>query len=270
MLGLVVGSFLNVCIWRLPRNESVIRPPSHCPVCHTPLRARDLVPVLSFLLLKGKCRYCQAPISWRYTIVELATGVMFVGALMVNGPGAPFVFDLFFVGALIAIFTIDLEHYIIPHELNYSAVLTGLARDLYGRWSTGEWSHAVSVGVDLPASVVGIAAGVALFACIGWLGKWVFRQEAMGGGDLRLAAGIGAHLGWLGLLTAFVLSVVVGATVGMGLILAKRKKRREYVPFGPFLVLGALAVLYAGNWVVPTFLSLYGFSTTSVPVRSWP
>ncbi|MBI3945073.1 MAG: prepilin peptidase [Armatimonadetes bacterium] len=270
-LGLAVGSFLNVCIWRMPRDESVVRPPSHCPACDARLRARDLVPVFSFLLQGRKCRYCKAPISWRYAVVELTTAVAFLGLYLVDGAGAPLLFDALLVAALIAIFAIDLEHYIIPHELNYFLMFTGVAREVYGRLATGQWSHPVHLlGIPVPASVVGIALGVAVFAGIGWLGQLAFRQESMGGGDLRLAAGIGAHLGWLGLTASVVLAVVAGAVVGVGLIATGLRKRREYIPFGPFIVLGALAVVYAGQWVVPGFLALYGFHPENVPIRSWP
>ncbi|HOM80248.1 MAG TPA: prepilin peptidase [Armatimonadota bacterium] len=279
VLGLTVGSFVNVCIYRMPLDQSVVRPPSRCPACNTQLRAKDLVPVLSFLIQGRKCRYCKAPISWRYAIVESLTGVAFATLFFVHGPSVALLFDAALVAALIAICAIDLEHYIIPDELNLFLVVTGILRDVWGRVTTGSWSHAAHIAIPfteweltLPSSVLGIVVGFTLFLAIGWLGSALFKKEALGGGDLKLAMGLGAHLGWLGAVASFYLAIVFGAVVGIGLIALGVKKRGEYIPFGPAMVLGALAIVYAGYWVVPLFLRLYSLSSGVGPVavRSWP
>lgn len=277
LLGLVVGSFLNVCIWRMPREMSVAQPPSHCPACETRLRPWDLVPVLSFLLQGRKCRYCKAPISWRYAVVETLTGAAFVLAYLVDGVGAPLFFDAVMIAALIAIFAIDLEHYIIPDELNLLLVMTGIGREVWGRVATGQWAYPIFLPIPwteyqvmLPASVVGLVASVLLFLGMGLLGEWLFKREALGFGDVKLAAGLGAHLGLLGALSSYLIAIVLGAVVGIALIACGLRKRAEYIPFGPAMVLGALAVIYAGQWVVPWLLDLYQVHLASVPVRSWP
>jgi len=278
VLGTVVGSFLNVCIYRMPRDLSVVAPPSRCPACDTQLRAPDLVPVLSFVIQGGKCRYCKAPISWRYAVGETVTGVAFAALYFVDGPSVALLFDMALVGALIAIFAIDLEHYIIPDELNLFLVVTGLLRDVWGRATSGAWSHAAHVPVPwsdweitLPASVVGIAVGFVVFYGMGWLGAVLFKKEALGGGDLKLAMGLGAHLGWLAAVVSFYLAVVFGAVVGIGLIASGLRKRGEYIPFGPAMVLGALAVVYCGYWVVPFLLRMYSMGGgEAAAVRSWP
>ncbi|MDH7571339.1 MAG: prepilin peptidase, partial [Armatimonadota bacterium] len=191
-LGLVVGSFLNVCIWRMPHDLSVVNPPSHCPACKTRLRARDLVPVLSFLLQRGRCRYCGARISWRYAVVESVTAAAFLLLFLVHGASPALFFDAVLVAALIAIFAIDLEHYIIPHELNWACILSGLAREGWGVLTTGGLAHPVRIPVPgggalpVPASVFGALFGAAVFLAIGFLGTKLFKKEAMGGGDLRL------------------------------------------------------------------------------------
>lgn len=284
--GLVVGSFLNVCIWRMPRDMSVAHPPSHCPLCNTRLGVRDLFPVLSLLVQGRKCRYCKAPISWRYAVVESLTGVAFVTLFWVNGVGRfpyqvehllSWVFDSIFVAALIAIFAIDLEHYIIPDELNLAILVTGLGRDACA-WALGSGQFGAlapvpfaGASLPLPASVLGAAVGFAVFAGISLLGMLAFKKEAMGGGDVKLAAAIGAHLGWVGALASFLVAILLGAVLGILAILLRLRKRKEYIPFGPYMVLGAVAVLYAGQWVVPAFLRLYPLAAMP-PLRSgcWP
>lgn len=263
----------------MPREMSIVQPPSHCTSCNTRLRPWDLIPVVSFLIQGRKCRYCGEPISWRYAIVESLTGLAFVLLYLVDGVGAALIFDALFVAALIAIFAIDLEHYIIPDELNAFAVLTGIGRDVFGL-VTGRGDYALRLPVPgtqwelgVPASILGLLVGFGLFLLIGFLGSLIFKREALGGGDLKLAAGIGAQLGWLGAVASFYLAIVFGAVVGVGLIALGVKKRGEYIPFGPAMVIGALAVIYCGHWVLPALLAVYSLhpqNGMALPVRSWP
>ncbi|NLC57897.1 MAG: prepilin peptidase [Armatimonadetes bacterium] len=281
LLGAVVGSFLNVCIWRMPRDASVVQPPSRCPACNTRLRARDLVPVFSFLAQGRKCRYCRSPISWRYAVVETLTAVAFAALYFVDGPTAALAFDAVFVATLIAIFAIDLEHYIIPHELNLVAAATGILRDVWGRAITGAWSHPTALGVPgsdleliVPASLMGLAVGFLVFLTLGWLGAVAFRREALGGGDLKLAAAIGAHLGWVSAVASFLLAVAVGTVAGLALVAAGLRRRGKYtpyryIPFGPAMVIGALVVVYSGPALVSAVLSLW-WPVPAPAVRSWP
>jgi len=256
VLGTVVGSFLNVLIYRLPREESIVAPPSHCPACGRRLAPLDLVPLVSFLALGRKCRYCRAPIGWRYFVVELLTGMAFVGAWLTSPQvwtqGAPaiagVVAKLIFAALLIAIFFIDLEHMIIPDELVLTGLGVGLALDIAGLLL---WHEAlVSIHVPatawvlrLPQSVVGAVVGAAFFLVIEGFSQLVFRKEGMGGGDLKLGAAIGAMFGPRLALLSFGLAVVAGAVVGAALMIARRRGRQDYIPFGPFMVVTAFAIM---------------------------
>jgi len=266
-LGTVIGSFLNVCIWRLPREESVVRPPSHCPECDHRLAPLDLVPLFSFLCLGRRCRYCGAAISWRYFTVELITGLLFVGLWLSQGPalvahgGAGDLYRLFaylgFTAVLVAAFFTDLDHMIIPDELVIAGLALGLSEDLVGylTGSHGLWQGQVPFTqfvLMLPRSVVGAVVGAGFFVGLELFSQAVFRREGMGGGDMKLGAAIGSLLGPGLALLSFGLSVFLGAVVG-GLLLATRLKgRKDYIPFGPFIVVCTLAVLFAPEWAGQT------------------
>ena len=264
LVGLGIGSFVNVCIYRMPRDESVVLPPSHCPACGARLRPADLVPLFSFLLLGRRCRYCKAPISWRYFVVELLTGLTFLGFWLAHLPrlrGLPEIATLIvfivFAAMLIAIFIIDLEHYIIPDELVLVGLLGGVGRDALGLlfWNGlprplslplpwGAWTFK-GIANGIPSSLAGIVVGVVVFQGIALFSRLVFRKEGMGGGDVKLAAAIGAVVGpGLALLT-FGLAIFAGAFLGGALMLARVKKRGDYIPFGPFLAAAAIAVMLA-------------------------
>ncbi|MHB0912427.1 MAG: prepilin peptidase [Armatimonadota bacterium] len=249
LYGIIVGSFLNVCIWRLPHDQSVVKPGSYCPKCKTPLRAWDLVPLLSFLVSGRKCRYCREPISWRYFTIELLTGLFFVATyykFAARGEWLDFVTYALFGASLIAIFMIDLDHYIIPDQLSVFGILLGLARDGVGiaigerNWRTQIFGSSIPV----PESVVGILVCGVAFLALAIISYYIFKKEAMGGGDIKLAAAIGANIavGWA--LVSFFVAVTLGSVIGVALILAKKKTRRDYVPFGPFMVAGALIVIF--------------------------
>ena len=258
VLGTVVGSFLNVCIYRLPRNESIVSPPSHCPACGERLRAFELLPLLSFLALGRTCRYCGVSISWRYFTVEFITGAAFVAAWLASqdiwSQGAPamaaLAAKLVFAAIFIAIFFIDLDHLIIPDELAFTGIGVGVALDIAGvllwhqplmmvhlPWTA--WAMA------LPQSVVGALAGAAFFVIVGALSLLVFRKEGMGGGDLKLGAAIGAFLGPGLALLSFVAAVFLGAAVGIALMITRLRRRHDYIPFGPFMVVSAFPIMLA-------------------------
>ncbi len=229
--GTVVGSFLNVLIYRLPRGLSIVKPRSHCPNCKTELRARDLVPLLSFLWQRGKCRYCGARISWRYFWVELATGLLFWGIYWRYGWSWDTVFYVFFAAALIAAFFIDLEHFLIPDGLNVFMLLLGIARNVLliaqndpQAWMTvGSWK--------LPYALVGAVVCTAVFATIAVMGRVMFRKDAMGFGDVKLARAIGALIPLKLALLAFAGAVALGAVVGgLLLIFALKQQSPAEVP----------------------------------------
>jgi len=238
VLGLVIGSFLNVVIHRVPRKESVVKPRSRCPGCGTELAARDNVPVVSWLLLKGRCRTCAEPISGRYPAVELATAVLFAATAFRLGADWALPAFLVVVAGLVAISAVDLELFIVPNRILYptlfvAALLFVLAAAADGRWS------------DARTAALGGALGWGLLLVI-----HLVSPAGMGFGDVRLAGLIGMALGWLSVghvLVGLFLAFLAAAVIGVALIVTGVKGRKDKVPFGPFLATGAmLAILFGG------------------------
>jgi leader peptidase (prepilin peptidase) / N-methyltransferase len=228
LLGLLIGSFLNVVIWRVPRKESVAAPASHCPSCDAPIAPRDNVPLLSWLLLRGRCRHCRARISVRYPLTELACAALF-------GAG------------LLAISVIDLEHYVIPNRIVYplgfaSVPLLALAAGLDGEW----WSFA--------RALIGAACAFSALFVI-----HVVSPRGMGFGDVRLSFLLGLYLGYLGALeVAFgmFLGFVYGAVIGVVLMATGLRSRRQHIPFGPFLAAGAITIVLVGGPILDWYRGL--------------
>ncbi|NIM04329.1 MAG: hypothetical protein GTO55_00690, partial [Armatimonadetes bacterium] len=256
LTGTAVGSFLNVCIWRMPREESVVKPPSHCPKCKHQLSALELIPLISFLWLGRRCRKCKTPISWRYFIVELITGLVFLGLFLAcfsTDRLWELPFYLIFAACLVAIFLIDLEHMIIPDELviaaGAAATIKGLGevlrfvevpdRGLVRIGLPGGW------GFPFPEFIAGAILGAGFFIAVELFSRLLFRKEGMGGGDMKLGAAIGALLGPATALLSFGLAVAAGAAIGIVLIIGRRKKRVDYMPFGPFMVVTAFVLMLA-------------------------
>jgi leader peptidase (prepilin peptidase)/N-methyltransferase len=247
VFGAIVGSFLNVCIWRLPLGESVVSPPSHCPACGTTIRARDNIPLLAYLWLRGRCRSCGARISLRYPAVELLTGLAAVLLLYHFGPSPTLAAYGLFVGALIVITFIDVDHQIIPDVISLPGILLGVIFSALG------WA------VPLLNSVVGVLLGGGLLYLVAvgyhaWTGR-----EGMGGGDIKLLAMIGAFLGWRGVLVTLLLGSFSGAVIGIVLIVARGGDSRLPIPFGPFLALGAACALFFGDALIRWYLHI-GFA----------
>jgi leader peptidase (prepilin peptidase)/N-methyltransferase len=238
LLGLAIGSFLNVVIWRVPRKESVVRPPSHCPQCGTPIRPVDNVPVLSWLLLRGKCRHCGLPIPVRYPLVEASNGVLFASVAIRFGATWELPAYLVLTAALLAISIIDLEHFIVPDRI--TAPLTVSALALFGLAAIAEGN-----GWRFGRALLG---GVAFFAFLLVLN--LLYPRGMGMGDVKLSFPLGLYLGWLGWGQVFLggfLAFLLGAVVGVGLIATKIKTRKDVVPFGPFLAAGAMLTILWGD-----------------------
>ena len=238
MLGLAIGSFLNVVIWRVPRKESVVRPPSHCPQCETPISPKDNVPLLSWLLLSGKCRHCKNPIPLRYPLVEAGCGVLFLAVAARFGASWELPAYLVLTAALLAISIIDLEHFIVPDRI--TAPLTVSALALLGLAALAEGN-----GWHYGRTLLG---GVAYFAFLLFLN--ILYPKGMGMGDVKLAFSLGLFLGWLGWGQVFLggfLAFLLGALVGVTLIATKIKSRKDVVPFGPFLALGAMLTILWGD-----------------------
>ncbi len=231
-LGTIVGSFLNVCIHRLPRRESLVLPGSHCPHCGAPISWYDNIPLVSFLILGGRCRACQAAISWRYPLVEAATVLLFLLALARFGLTLEGTRAAILASALLVVALIDLDHRIIPDRLT----LPGIALGLVGAWF---------LPPGIVSSIVGTLVGGGLFYLIA-----LASRGGMGGGDIKLAAMLGAFLGWQSGLLAIFVGVLIGGVVGVTLLLLRLRGRKDAIPFGPFLAVGGVVALFWGDAIL--------------------
>jgi leader peptidase (prepilin peptidase)/N-methyltransferase len=236
--GLVIGSFLNVVIARLPERRSLWMPGSTCPGCGNAIAWHDNIPIVSFFALHGRCRACAAPIPWRYPIVEASTAGLFAAAwLAFGGDVRQFIVAVVFLAALVAITVIDLRHQIIPDAITLPGVMAGLVASLV----TGRISWIESLG--------GIALGAGLFVAV-----ILLSRGGMGGGDLKLGAMLGAFLGWQALLVALFVGVVLGGMSAVALLASGRLARKDAIPFGPFLAIGGAVTLFWGEAMLGWYL----------------
>jgi len=262
LFGLVMGSFLNCIIYRLQTGEGFLKGRSFCPHCRHALSWQDLIPVFSFLILKGKCRYCQKPISWQYPLVELATGIIFLlivwnlefGICLEFGIWN-LLFYLLISCFLIIIFVYDLKHYIIPDAVIYPAIAIAFLYQLFRMLNFVNWNlfgiWNVESGILRPISSAFLAS--LFFLAIVFLsqGKW------MGLGDVKLAFLMGLFLGFPNILVALFLAFFIGAIIGIGLIISGKRTLKSEVPFGPFLITGTFIALFWGNQITNWYLSLF-------------
>ena len=243
LLGLVIGSFLNVVIYRVPRGESIVLPGSHCPQCGHRLRAWELVPVFSFFLLRGRCRVCKADISWRYSLVEVLTGCLFfLKTYLDQGFSLGLLFDLIFVSFLLVLTFIDIDHFLLPDVLVFPLLVLGLLRIFV---VPGEFGW-------LPYLVGVVVAGG---------GFWLIAKlypKGLGFGDVKLVAALGAYLGFPKVLAAIFLASFFGSVIGGLGILVRGKGFRQEIPFGPYLALGALIMLYWGDYLFEVYFRWLG------------
>ena len=238
LFGAIVGSFLNVCIYRLPRGESVVAPRSHCPGCGTPIRAWDNIPLLSFLILRGHCRDCGQPISWRYPLVEGLTSLLFALTVTRYGLTCLTASLLCLVAALVIVAFVDLDHQLIPNVITLPGIPLGLVAGLIGG------------GPPILDRILGALTGAGFLYLVLLYGTALYGQDAMGEGDLNLMALVGAFLGWQTVVLTLLVGCLSGSVVGLALIALRRLGRREHIPFGPFLVLGALVSLFWGDAII--------------------
>ena len=251
LFGSMVGSFLNVCIVRLPREQSIVFPGSRCTACYHPIAWFDNIPVLSFLLLRGRCRYCRRPIRWRYPAVEFLTALSAVAVAGRFGLSAAALVYFAFVCALIVVSFVDIEFQIIPDEISLGGAVVGVLLcaalpSLQGtpsRWLAMGWS------------VIGVLVGGGVLYLTGLLGDFIFRKESMGGGDIKLLAMAGSFLGWKLVLVTFFIAPIVALIPGLLVLLLKRS---HIIPYGPFLSIGLVVSLFAGN----TLLQVTGMEET--------
>ncbi len=254
LIGSIVGSFLNVCIYRIPRGLSIVFPSSTCPACKKPILPKDNIPVLSYILLRGACRFCRAKIPWRYPLVELLNAFLYVMVLWRFGPHFSWFLPVYLVlvSSLIVVTFIDLDYQIIPDGITLPGIVLAL---IFGSTILPD-PFLRDEMLGFWASFAGFLLGAGLFYSIGMIGSIVFRQEAMGGGDIKLMAMLGGILGWKGIVLTTFLGSLSGSVVGLSLIGIRGKEKGTKIPFGPYLALGALFSLFLGEEFLQWFVSM--------------
>lgn len=251
--GSVIGSFLNVCIYRIPRRLSVVFPSSRCPSCNSPIHPADNIPIVSFILLRGRCRQCKTGIPVRYPLVEFLNALLYVIVVWRYGPAFSWFLLLYLilVSTLVVITFIDIDHQIIPDGITLSGI--PLALIFSSTLLPDPFSRADLLGFK--ASLAGVVLGGGLFYCIGVVGSLIFRKEAMGGGDIKMMAMLGGILGWKGVLLTAFLGSFFGSIAGVSLVLIKGWQMGAKIPFGPYLAFGAILSLLFGQEFLTIFLN---------------
>lgn len=246
ILGLIIGSFLNVCIYRIPENQSIVSPPSHCNKCNNRLKIIDLIPVISYLILRGKCRYCKEKVSIRYMLVELLTGILFLLVYNNYNLNIETIYYLILVSILVVISFIDIDYYIIPDNLIIFGIIVAISFNIL----TGFMSFKeVFLG--------GLVCGGSILTFI-YVLEFLIKKEAMGGGDIKLFAMLGMFLGIKGGFITIILSIYLGAIYGIGIIVYTKIKKNEYnsvIPYGPFISLAAIIYALYGEVIIGYYKS---------------
>jgi len=244
LFGAVIGSFLNVCIYRLPRRESLVWPGSHCTSCSWPLAWYENVPVVSWFVLRGRCRTCSAPISVMYPVIEIVTAVVFGYGYTIYGPTPLLAARLIFACAMIVLFVIDLQHQILPNVITLPGIVVGFL-----------------ISLVLPpgwvSSLAGLLVGGGVLFAIGETYYRLRGHEGLGMGDVKMLAMIGAFLGWQLMLLTLVFASLTGSVVGVAIIAARRGDLKAALPFGTFLAVGALVAAVGGNAFLDWYVSFY-------------
>ena len=238
ILGLILGSFANVCMYRMPRNLSILTPKSHCTNCKKFINWYDNIPIISYVILKGKCRNCGSKISSMYPIVEFVCGLLFLSMYFLFGFSYIFFPFCLFVFSLLVIAAIDFEFQIIPDEISYSLIILGLFVSFFNTLL------GYTVMQRILNSFLGIIAGGGSLLIIAIIGKWLFGKDAMGGGDIKIMAGVGTFIGWDKVLFAIFVACLFGSIVGIFMILLKKITKRQEIPFGPYLAISSFSVLF--------------------------
>ena len=244
IFGAVVGSFLNVCILRIPAEKSIAYPPSHCPKCHSPIKWYDNIPMISYLILMGKCRSCKERISFRYPLIELLTALFSLAAALMFGPTLTYLVYFAFVSSLIVITFIDLDHQIIPDIISLPGIPLGFLASF------------IVPEITYKESLIGIVIGGGLLLLVAIAYEFIAKKEGMGGGDVKLLAMIGAWLGWKAILFTLFVASLSGTLIGGAFMLIHKQGRHYAIPFGPFLSMGALLYLFFGEPIIYWYLGM--------------
>ena len=235
IFGAAIGSFLNVCIVRLPENNSIIKPSSQCPYCHHPIRFYDNIPIISYFVLQGKCRDCRGRISWRYPLVEIITALLTLILFLKFGLSLNFLVFFIFTAVLIVITFIDLDHQIIPDVLTLPGIPLFFLAAVF------------LVKVPWKDALIGLLIGGGVLMTIAIVYEFITKREGMGGGDIKLLAMIGGFFGWQSLIFVLLFSSFTGAIIGITAMIIKKQDTKYAVPFGPFLSAAAVAYIFWGE-----------------------
>jgi leader peptidase (prepilin peptidase)/N-methyltransferase len=244
LLGLMLGSFMNVCIYRLPRGLSPVRPRSGCPNCGHMLAWYENVPVVSYLVLRGRCRKCRVAISPMYPIIEAITGAVFLAGYLWYGPSALLIVRLAFAWAMIALFVIDYQHQILPNVITIPGIVIGILSNILA-------------GPGWIASIIGAAVGAGSLYAIAEIYYRVRHEEGLGMGDVKMLGMIGAFLGWKLVLLTLVISSFLGSIVGVFVLVSRKESLKYAMPFGTFLAVGALVASVVGDAILDWYLGFF-------------
>jgi len=257
MIGTAVGSFLNVCAYRIPKGESIAFPASHCPSCGAQIKPLDNIPIVSYVLLGGRCRNCKQKISLKYPAVELLAGILWAAAYYHFGLGIELIYGLFFITVLVVLSAIDYDTKTIPNKILLPAtVITLLMLPLY--FLNIETPPTIT-GMNAGDSLIGLLAGGGFLLLVAILGPVIFKKNAMGMGDVKLAAFMGLFLGGYVLLALFI-GFFIGAVVGIALIATGKRTAKDMIPFGPFLASGAIITVFIGPQLWKGYLAFAGLA----------
>ncbi len=245
ILGAVIGSFLNVCIYRIPEGLSIVSPPSSCPKCGHKIRWYENIPIISYLFLLGRCSACKVGISWRYPAIEALTGIIFTLVLYYFGFSEATLVYWLFAASLVVITFIDLDHQIIPDVISLPGIPIGFLCSFFIPWLA--WYD----------SLLGILLGGGILFAVAWLYEVLAKREGMGGGDIKLLAMLGAFLGWKAILPIVFIASLIGTVVGVPVMIFQKKDSRLAIPFGPFLAFASFVYLFWGREIIYWYLHLF-------------
>jgi len=253
VLGSVVGSFLNVCVYRLPRNESVVRPRSRCPKCGNSIAWYDNIPVISWLVLGARCRYCREVISWQYPVVEAITGFLFAVVFWRFGITVATPVYMLLAAGLVLVTFVDLTDWTIPNEVTFPGIPLGITCSLVAMF----YKESGFIVDDVLTSLAGVVLGGGVLYLLDKIALLVFKKRGMGFGDVKLLAMLGAFTGWQGVLVILMLSSVIGSIVGIALMVLESrkgvKKEAHYLPFGPYLATAGVVYLFFGQAMISAY-----------------
>lgn len=260
VVGGMIGSFLNVCVYRIPKGESVVNPPSHCPKCGENIAWYDNIPVLSWLILGARCRNCKAPISWQYPLVEAITGTLFLLVFLRFGRTVASPVYMTLAASLVLVTFIDLTDWTIPDRITLPGIPIGIACSVLAMVYPASGLQIGEMHKDVFDSLIGVALGGGIIYALDKISLLLLKKHGMGFGDVKLLAMLGAFVGWKGVLLILIMACLVGSVVGVTLVAIKKLKGKDkedhYLPFGPYLSVAGLLVVFFGDEILSWYMNM--------------